>query len=246
MNNMSLIDIYVLSENSPSVMDIKPSKLQRGWMDETDGMAYRCLPLNIANQYGWVCHSPTTFTATWDGRPTRDAISITFEDEKMSMFAQSHFGHGILTIPPDFLVRTEQNISIYVRGITNNILDNIYPLDGIVESDWLPFTFTMNYKFSKPGSVTFKKGDPIFMFFPIDRNFIEGFDITQKSIGKNKELLDKYVKYGESRQKHIDDNNPKPQKFYVSGTVVDEKPTIQNHKLGLKLKAPTLDFNEEI
>ena len=35
-----------------------------------------------------------------------------------------------------------------------------YPLDGVVETDWLPFIFTMNWRFSKPGKVKFEKGEP--------------------------------------------------------------------------------------
>jgi hypothetical protein len=233
---MSLIEIYTMRDDGPSLMNITPSKMKRNWMDETNGLAYRCIPLNIANEYGWVCHSPLTFTATWDGGISKESVTIKYEEENAFDFCRSHFGYGIITIPPDFIIKTEENISIYVRGISNTGYDNIYPLDGVVETDWLPFTFTMNYKFLKPGSVTFQKGDPLFMFFPVERNFIENFDINQKPLSSNKELSEKYKKYGESRQEHIDTNDQKPQRFYVSGTVVDEKKSITNHKIKLKLK----------
>ncbi len=243
----NLIEIYSMPRTSPSLMDIKPASVKRDWMDDTYGMAYHCLPLNIANQYGWICHNIKTFTATWNGGMSQDSLSIMQENGEPTRIALSHFGHGIITIPTDFLIKTPENVSIYIRGVSNYNYENVYPLDGIVESDWLPFTFTMNYKFTKPGSITFKKGDPIFMFFPIDRTYIENFDIVQKSIFSNTELMNKYSKYGEARSDYIkNDTTNKGQKFYVTGNVVDEKATISNHKRKLKLKKPTIDFSQEI
>jgi hypothetical protein len=240
----NLIEIFTHHRNSPSLMNIKPSGVKRNWMDDTDGHAYRCLPLNIANQYGWICHNIKTFTATWDGGTHQNSLTITQENGEPTQIAASHFGHGIITILTDFLIKTPENVSIYIRGVSNHNYENVYPLDGIVESDWLPFTFTMNYKFIKPGSITFKKGDPLFMFFPIDRTYIENFDIVQKPIFSNKELMDKLNKYGKARNNLIKDNtNNKSQKFYITGNIVDEKVDISNHKVKLKLKDPTIDFN---
>lgn len=246
MNN-NLIEIFTHHRNSPSLMNIKPSSVKRNWMDDTEGNAYRCLPLNIANQYGWVCHNIKTFTATWDGGTHKNSLTITQENGEPTQIAESHFGHGIITILTDFLIKTPENVSIYIRGVSNHNYENVYPLDGIVESDWLPFTFTMNYKFINPGSITFKKGDPLFMFFPIDRTYIENFDIVQKPIFSNKELMDKLNKYGKARNNAIKDKiNNKSQKFYITGNIVDEKVDISNHKVKLKLKDPTMDFTEEI
>jgi hypothetical protein len=34
--------------------EIRPAPLERDWMEKTDQrFAYRCLPLNIANAFGW-------------------------------------------------------------------------------------------------------------------------------------------------------------------------------------------------
>lgn len=242
MNKDSLIEIYSVHNNS-SYMDIKPTNVKRKWMDDTDGHAYRCLPLNIANQYGWIGHNIKTFTATWDGGSGPESIVVTEATGKPTQIAMSHFGHGILTIPTDFIIKTPKNISIYVRGVSNHNYENVYPLDAIVETDWLPFTFTMNYKFIKPGSVTFEKGDPIFMFFPIDREYIESFDIVQKEIKSNEELLQQYNKYAKSRKDYTqNDTTGKGQKFYVSGSIVDEKINISNHQRKIELKNPIIDF----
>jgi hypothetical protein len=243
---MNKIEIYAMNDAGNSLMNIKPSTIKREWMDETAGLAYRCIPLNIANEYGWVCHSPVTFTATWNGGSSPDSITIVSHGDGPEDFCKTHFGHGIITLPPDFIVKTPKNISIYVRGLTNTGYENIYPLDGLVETDWLPFTFTMNYKFIKPGSITFKKGDPLFMFFPIDRTFIESFSVQQKSLYNNKELYENYQKYGKSRQEHIDNKTQKAQKFYVGSSIVEDKVSVENHKIKLKLSQAQTDPTSEI
>ena len=49
-------------------IDIRPAPVERAWMEATDQrFAYRCLPLNIANAFGWEILCPSAFTAAWDG-----------------------------------------------------------------------------------------------------------------------------------------------------------------------------------
>ena len=233
-----IIKIHVIGNNK-SKMDISPTNVKRDWMSENNNLAYSCIPLTVANQYGWTCHAVETFTATWDGGNGVDAIKI--EGETKYKSATSHFGNGILTLLMDFVIETSSNTSIYVRGITNSNKNNIYPLDGIIETDWLPFTFTMNYKFHTPGSVTFEKGEPIFMFFPIERSYIESFQITESSISKDSEFMEKYKKYQTSRKDFMQENKKGKQGFYVSGKIVDEKQEIPNHKVKLKLDNPNIN-----
>jgi hypothetical protein len=214
-----------------SVFKISPGKVKRDWMDDTDNHAYKCLPLNIANQHGWVAECPEDFVAIWDGGNELESIKIYPEVH----FATSHFAYGILTINVDFLITTDKNISIYVKGVPNFNVKNLYPLEGIVETDWLPFTFTMNYKFHTPGAAIFKKGDPLFSFFPIERSFIESFKIESKPIKENEELFKKYEEYSNSRAKWLGDNTPGVQKYYIDKRVVNSKQDVYNHKTKIKL-----------
>src|SRR2546423_11937035 len=47
---------------------ITPARRERKWMEEAEKKApYRCLPLVVANQYGWEILSTHHFRATWDG-----------------------------------------------------------------------------------------------------------------------------------------------------------------------------------
>ena len=40
------------------------------------------------------------------------------------------------------------------------VKDGAVALDGLVETDWLPFPFTMNWKFTRPGVIRFEADEP--------------------------------------------------------------------------------------
>lgn len=174
-----VIEAIYLNKSENPMFKIVPSNHKRGWMDETQGHAYRCIPLNVANQYGWNVLCPIDFTAEWDGGDSYTNMNITIIDEYDDAeykVVDTHFGHGVLTFVPDFILRTPKNISTYVRPVPNLIANGIQPLDAVIETDWLPFTFTYNLKFTKPGKIRFYKDQPIFNLFPVERAFLESFD----------------------------------------------------------------------
>ena len=41
------------------------------------------------------------------------------------------------------------------------------PLEGVVETWWLPYTFTLNWKVITPGVVTFARGEPLGQLVPV-------------------------------------------------------------------------------
>mgnify|MGYP003347619496 CR=1 FL=1 len=65
MVDNNFIDIYT-DHGGPSRFNIQPANVKRDWMDETGAWAYHCLPLKIANQYGWVVHCPTDLKISWN------------------------------------------------------------------------------------------------------------------------------------------------------------------------------------
>ena len=234
---MSKIIVNYLFENQKN-FEIVPLSGKRHWMTETPlGYAYRCVPLTVANTYGWSVLNPYDFVAEWNGDDAFDAVSIKFKEDVHS-YASSHFGSGILTIHPDFIIKTEENISMFVRGIPNSIQYGIEPLDGIVETDWLPFTFTFNYKFTKPGTVSFKKGDPLFSFFPIERGFIEKFHLETQEIASDPELNADYEAYSKSRQDYLNNNTGKYQKYYANGKGPKKEYKIVNHQKRTNVQKP--------
>jgi uncharacterized protein DUF6065 len=131
-------------------VDIRPAPVERDWMEATSQrFAYRCLPLNIANAYGWEVLCNASFLAMWTGGSGIDAIVIEPEPGTIAP-AVSHFGHGILTFHLPCLFRTEPGAELMVQGPINRPKDGIAALSGIIETDWSPYSFTMNWIFTRP------------------------------------------------------------------------------------------------
>jgi Family of unknown function (DUF6065) len=97
-------------------IDIRPAPVERAWMEATDQrFAYRCLPLNIANAFGWEILCPSAFTAAWDGGKGIASIQVAAESGVVAP-AISHFMHGILTFHVHCLFRTEPGYDLMVQG----------------------------------------------------------------------------------------------------------------------------------
>jgi hypothetical protein len=219
--------------------EIVRSNIKRDWMDNTvDKYAYRCLPMNIVNQASWDVIAPSEITVTWSGGNNVDDLTI-IQPEEPYLYAKSEFGNGILTFHTDFVLTTNDQNCIYCKGPSNMHKENIQPLEGIIETFWLPFTFTMNWKFEKPGTVTFKKGEPLFSFFPVDLNYLESFETSSISIGENYKLKQKYNTYSDSRDTHITTgltDGENWQKYYMQGKCPFTNIKEDNHKTKVNLK----------
>lgn len=200
----NIIELRYFDKNSRLFKAVNP-KVKRTWMDETHNNAYRCTPLNVANTYGWYVLCPMDFTAEWNGGPFETDLNVTIinppesENEEAHKITATNFGHGILSLIPDFIVKTPPGVSTYVRGIPNLIANGIQPLDGVVETDWLPFTFTYNFKFIKPGKIRFEKDQPLFSFFPVPRGYVQEFDTKVSNIEDYPEFKKEYEKYSTHR-----------------------------------------------
>jgi hypothetical protein len=142
-------------------------------MDRTkDAYAYRCLPLVIANQHGWELLSDGVHEAIWNGGDHRDDIDVSSSNVEAA--AASHFGHGILTLHVPCIFRTAPGVNLWVGGPVNQAKDGIAPLSGLIEADWMPYSFTMNWQFTRANQrIRFDNGEPICSFFPVARGFIE-------------------------------------------------------------------------
>lgn len=155
--------------------DIRPMAVRRDWMDATpDRFAYRCLPLNIANSHGWEIRLPAGLEAVWDGGDAQSAIRVAPDADAPSNMALSHFGCGILTFPVHALFQAPPGFDLWVTGPPNRPKDAIAPLSGVIEADWSPYGFTMNWRFTRPGlAVRFEKGEPFCAFFLVPRGLQE-------------------------------------------------------------------------
>ena len=156
-------------------LPLEPSPVGRPWMDATTNrFAYRCLPLVIANQAGWVVRNTHRLTVEWDGTQGTDGLRIGYGEPVAAPYAVSHFGGGVLTFTIGYLFRTPPGYNLQIRGPVNWPKDGISPLDGIVETDWTHASFTMNWKLTRPGLiVTFEPDEPIATIVPIARAQLE-------------------------------------------------------------------------
>jgi len=145
----------------PGSPELTPARADRDWMDATrERFAYRCIPLSIANASGWEIALPFAFEAAWYGGDDISTIQFRCTDPRIRALVTSHFGHGVVTFHTGWLFKTSPGWAIWARGAPNWVKEGIVPLDGLVETDWLPFPFTMNWKFTRPGVVRFEAGEP--------------------------------------------------------------------------------------
>src|SRR5438128_10505901 len=71
--------IYAYEVFEPTGVPITAGAWTRDWMDMMpDRFPYRCLPMTIANQAGWVLHSPVGLTAVWEGGQHPTSLRIDF------------------------------------------------------------------------------------------------------------------------------------------------------------------------
>ncbi len=69
------LTFYAYATGPQADTPIRPAARERDWMDAADGgFPYRCLPLAMANQAGWVIGNPTAFTARWNGGPVKTGV----------------------------------------------------------------------------------------------------------------------------------------------------------------------------
>jgi hypothetical protein len=140
-----------------------------------------------------------TCEAEWNGGAHRDDVQVAFEDDSstgnmnITRFAESHFGSGILTFSVGVVIRTPPNCDLWVTGPPNEFKDGIQPLSGVVETYWMPFTFTMNWKFTRPNlRVRFEKGEPFCFFFPVQHGLLEQINPVFERLADDPELEKQY------------------------------------------------------
>ncbi len=184
----------------PTAFGLVPAALERDWMSAAaQRFPYRCLPLNMANQHGWVLTCPTSFRAYWYGGAHPKDVEIAF-DGPVDPCIVGHFGAGVITFSLPYLFRTPPGVNLWVKGPGNWIKDGVQPLEGIVETDWATSTFTMNWKLTRQGEwVNFAKGDPICMLVPVPRGLLEGLVPKIVPMATEPELQAQYRAWEASR-----------------------------------------------
>jgi|SRR5215217_1115664 len=243
------LECYPTNQRPPEIV---PGRPQRAWMDAfAERHPYRCLPLSMANTTGWEILCPVGFTAEWNGGAHQDCITLTPDHPHPDFhdFAKSHFSRGIITMHSGYLFRTPPGWSMWVQGPPNHIKDGIQPLQGLVETDWLPFPFTMNWMFTRPGRVKFAKGEPFCFITLIQDRALAQVQPVTKSLTANTDLRKQYDAWYTQRSEfnaRLMKQEPEAvrdawQRYYFKGELPDNTgPAPAGHTNKRRLKSPKL------
>jgi hypothetical protein len=190
------VKLIAYEARQPDDWIIEPAPRRREWMEHPQNKgATRCLPMMMANHAGWVVRCPVRFKATWGGKPEPASTTIEFPEQEKTYAPQitKYFGWGIITFSLPWLFRTSEPYGLMVRGPTNYFVADVAPLDGIVETNWAPYTFTMNWKITRPRTaVWFKKGDPICMLIPFPLEMLDTVEPRFESLDVDPDLRDAF------------------------------------------------------
>jgi hypothetical protein len=159
----------------------KPSR-KRDWFDPH---FYKCLPLSIANEYGYVIVAEFDFSVVWNGGDNVNDLKFFLPDDirdnhgkGLYPTVKSHFGFGIITIELPFHIRSPKGVNIMTINPPNFVLPNMTVMSGVVETDNLRRSFTCNLKVQMPNiEVVIPKGTPLAGFIPIPRYYADSFEM---------------------------------------------------------------------
>lgn len=226
---------------------IRPAATARDWMDESpERFAYRCLPLAVANAHGWEIGSPCGFAARWLGGAAADAVEIRVDPgtppEKAPV---ALFGMGTLTLHVEGLIRTSPGWNLWVGGPPNAAKDGLAPLGGVIETDWSPYSFTMNWRFTRPNQwVRFEEDEPFCFFFPVERGVLDRVVPELRPIADDSALATAFADWSRSRDafhEHVRRTSPqapadKWQKLYYRGLQPDGTLGASDHQAKLRVR----------
>jgi hypothetical protein len=222
-----------------------PASRTRDWMDKTpDSFAYHCLPLVMANSLGWFVINDVPCEMEWDGEEPSSGLKIWPTEELTELqkhyLPTSHFGSGVITFHAEFMFVTEEKISLITKAPANMPKHGIQCLEGVIETDWLPYPFTMNWKMTaKNTRVRFARGEPIAQIIPYPSDLLSQVEPAILPLESNPELLAKFEDYRKKRgvfNEKFASEGDKRQKYYVRGEDSLGNKYPENHRTDWKQK----------
>jgi hypothetical protein len=169
-------------ENNWDVNDIIEPLIGKQHRDYFPQHAYLCLPLTIANQYGFVIKSNLDMSLYWPGEDhpvniiTKNGQKINHSGNLQNIF--TNFESGIVSISNSLILRTPPGINLLTMQPPNSFIPNLHVMSGVVETDNLRGFFTFNLKVTTPNvKINIKRGDWLSAFIPIPRFFVENFKL---------------------------------------------------------------------
>ena len=201
-----VVKLHALTEQPP---EVRPARAKRKWMDDfPDRHAYRCLPLSIANASGWEVLCPIPVEIRWNGGMATEDIEIVGLKElprgaPVGHFCRSNFSRGIITFHLDYVIETEPDWGILATGPFNDPKDGATPLTGIIETDWLPYPFTMNWQLTKPGITRFDEGEPFCHILPVPLRVLPDTELHIYRLSDDAELQARHNQFRDARDQFM-------------------------------------------
>ena len=143
------------------------------------------------------------------------------------------------------LFRTEPGVQLFVTGPINCAKPGIVPLSGIIETDWAPYRFTMNWRFIDPHrDIQFDANEPFCTIFPIRLDTVLDCEPVFRPIEDDPALADAHAVWSNSRAEFNQDllveGSPAQaarwQKTYFRGRMPDGTQTSASHHTKIRLK----------
>jgi len=228
---------YALSSHPQKLV---PAGRTRAWMDEfSDHHAYKCLPVAIGNAYGWQLVLPVDVTAVWNGGDRKADLEVTCSHPHQAI---SHFRNGVITFDVGYVFRTSPGFHLLVTGPSNVIKDGVAPMTAVIETDWLPYSFTFNYRFTRPGRVAWRAGEPYAQICVVAANLQNDIVPVVRNLADDPQLAADHAAW---RARRADLGNEQAanvrkswDKDYFVGRYADGRPTAAPHTMKLHLKDP--------
>jgi len=204
---MSDIKIYRLKGNIGQFPVVQSMK-QRDWMNKNPH-AYRCVPMSIANTFGWDVILPETVTLEWNGGIGQHDVKVL----KGTCF-NPHFGSGTVTMQGSYTWETEEGMQLMVMPVPNQDQWDLVSLSAIIETDRLMYPWFLTCQLTRPGTFTFRQGMKLARVIPIRVEDVVNANIT---IENEPEDFREYRLWQTQSRNEFNENKPpheKWQKFY--------------------------------
>lgn len=219
-------------EKIKTFLDKPPKK--RNWFTPH---FYKCLPLTIGNQYGFVIKSEYDISFMWNGEDLASSTTFGFNEKKEVIdkkfpYIDNNFGHGIITINPPFTLRTPPGVNLMTINPPNYVIPNITVMTGVIETDNIRRNFTFNLKIQIPNIwVTIPAGAPLAAFIPIPRYYADSFELKYAEDIFSQDLINEELESLVDASTHRDSvETDKGGRHYMLGTDIYENKFLDHQK----------------
>jgi hypothetical protein len=151
-------------------------KLRRDWFV---AHSYYCLPIMVGNQYGFLVKSLRDYELFWDGTERDAQINFLNNDNADRQNVLARFGSGVVSIQNFFALKTAPGINLMTIQPPNLFIPGCVAMTAIIETDQIRRDFAFSFKITIPNyKITVRKGDPVGAFIPIQRYFVDDFELS--------------------------------------------------------------------